>query len=152
MGEIFNTDCRQSLSLMLAAKMEEEKELQRVKIASFFSMIHVFNILMGIFNILLCTVIRVTTFLWFKNICVPPSSIFIRGNWKGRRSSILNEAFLKITEVLQSYIVYIKNKSFSWLFEMIDITVYEMHVLCKVFMLFFSTLTGFREENSQGSS
>lgn len=29
MGEIFNTDCRQSLSLMLAAKMEEEKELQR---------------------------------------------------------------------------------------------------------------------------
>ena len=30
MGEIFNRDCRQSLSMMLAAKMEEEKELQRV--------------------------------------------------------------------------------------------------------------------------
>jgi hypothetical protein len=30
MGEIFNSDCRQSLSMMLAAKMEEEKELQRV--------------------------------------------------------------------------------------------------------------------------
>ncbi|XP_022295702.2 coatomer subunit beta-like [Crassostrea virginica] len=29
MGEIFNRDCRQSLSMMLAAKMEEEKELQR---------------------------------------------------------------------------------------------------------------------------
>ncbi|XP_048767337.2 coatomer subunit beta-like [Ostrea edulis] len=29
MGEIFNNECRQSLSMMLTAKMEEEKELQR---------------------------------------------------------------------------------------------------------------------------
>lgn len=103
MGEIFNTDCRQSLSLMLAAKMEEEKELQRVNIASIFSVIHLF-ILMSIFIVVLCTVMYVTTCLWFKNFFLLPSSIFIRGNQRGRRSSFLNQAFLIITSDLQSYI------------------------------------------------
>lgn len=79
MGEIFNNDCRQSLSLMLAAKMEEEKELQRVNIASICSMIHLL-IPINIFNILLCTVMCVTTCLWFKNLFLLPSSIFTRGN------------------------------------------------------------------------
>lgn len=31
MNEIFNDGCRESLSLMLASKVEEEKELQKVR-------------------------------------------------------------------------------------------------------------------------
>lgn len=31
MNDIFNDSCRESLSLMLASKVEEEKELQRVR-------------------------------------------------------------------------------------------------------------------------
>lgn len=33
--------------------------------------------------------------------------------------------------------MYIENKSFSWLLEVIDITGNEMYILCKVYMLFF---------------
>lgn len=132
MGEIFNTDCRQSLSLMLAAKMEEEKELQRVNIASIFSLIHLFILNMNIFNILLCTVMRFTTCLWFKNLFLLPSPSFLsEGTREAKEALLLNEAFLIIT------LRYIENKSFSWLLEMIDITANEMYVLCKVYMLFF---------------
>lgn len=95
MGEIFNTDCRQSLSLMLAAKMEEEKELQRVNIASIFSMIHLFILNMNIFNILLCTVMRFTTCLWFKNLFLLPSPSFLsEGTREAKEALLLNEAFL----------------------------------------------------------
>ena len=40
MNEIFNNSCRESLSLMLASKVEEEKEQQRVKI---FYLISIFG-------------------------------------------------------------------------------------------------------------
>ena len=36
MDEIFNEECRGSLSLMLAAKIEEEKQMQEVPICSHF--------------------------------------------------------------------------------------------------------------------
>lgn len=107
MGEIFNTDCRQSLSLMLAAKMEEEKELQRVNIASIFSMIHLFILNMNILNILLCTVMRFTTCLWFKNLFLLPSPSFLsEGTREAKEALFLNEAFLIIT------LRYIENKAF----------------------------------------
>lgn len=135
MGEIFNTDCRQSLSLMLAAKMEEEKELQRVNIASIFSMIHLFILNMNIFNILLCTVMRFTTCLWFKNLFLLPSPSFLS---EGTREA--KEALFFKWGISNNYSEIYWKQSFLWLLEMIDITANEMYVLCKVYMLFFFLL------------
>lgn len=53
---------------MLAAKMEEEKELQRVKIARILLVIHL-SVLMSIFIVMLCTVMCVAL---RTSLCFPP--------------------------------------------------------------------------------